>query len=222
MEGFDLEISKREGFGSAANRRLRAEGLIPSVVYHRGESSVSAVVSAREFSRLAELARLSQVFSFKSSDSLLNGRAAIVRDIQKDPVTGRPIHVDFQALKDDEEISITVPLQFSGEPVGVKIDGGMLSIHLYEVEVTCLPKDIPLVIEIDIAGLRLNNHLHGEDIVLPSGVALKTPGDIPVVSVVKQKEEKVAVAEGAAEGAEGAAAAAPAADDKAAAGKEKK
>lgn len=193
MEGFTLEIEKRTEVAPSVNKKLRREGRIPTIVYHRGENSVPGFVEYKQFVRLAESAKTSQVFTFKSGSAEFNGKSALVRDIQKDYISGKVIHIDFQALKDDEEIRLTVPLKFIGDPVGVKTEGGALSIHTYELAVSCLPKDIPLVIDVDISGLRLNTHLHASGLSLPSGVNL-TPGreHEPVVSVIALKEETAA------------------------------
>ena len=223
MEGFVLEINKRGEIGAMASKRLRNEGFIPTIVYHRGEASIAGTVSYKDFVKLAVQAKVSQVFLLKSSDKGLDGRSAIVRDIQKDAVSGKPIHVDFQALKDDEEISITIPLHFIGEAIGVKIEGGSLSVHTHDIEVSCLPKDIPLTIQVDVTDLKLNSHMHAHELKLPTGVRLKSKKDLPIVSVVIIKEEEVATpaaatAEGAApEGEAAAAGAAAATDEKSAA-----
>lgn len=229
MEGFALDIQKRTTTGRSSVKEFRKTGFIPAIVYHRAESSVPSVVSYKEFTKLATQARLSQVFIFQSNDSYLNGKSALVRDIQKDPVSGRVIHVDFQALKDDEKITVSVPLKFVGEAVGVKQGGGTLSVHTHELDVSCLPKDIPLEIEVSVVDLNVGSHVHAEDLILPSGVLLKDAKDLPIVSVVIIKEEVIApvavAVEGvvAAEGAEAAPAAAAApADEKAPKEKEKK
>jgi large subunit ribosomal protein L25 len=211
VENFQIEISSREQGSTSANNRLRKEGKIPAIVYHRGENSVPGAVSYKEFVRLAQMAKTSQVFTLKSEAPEFNGRSALVRDIQKDYLSGKVIHIDFQALKEDEEIRVTVGIKYLGDAVGVKTEGGMLSIHTHELTVSCLPKDIPLVIEVDISALKLNQHFHASDIELPNGVNL-LPGkeEEPLISVVAMKEETVAAAAGDA-------AAAPATDAKAAA-----
>lgn len=192
MENFLLDITRRDETTRSSTKSLRGEGKIPAVVYHRGDKSIPAVVAYNEFVHLAQNARISQVFTFKSSDSAFNGRAALVRDIQKDYVTGKVIHIDFQALKDDEVIRLTVPLHFMGDAVGVKVEGGVLSVHSHQVNVACLPKDIPPFIEYDVSEMKLNTHIHARDLPLPKGVKLAGSGDEPIVSVVIMKEEEIA------------------------------
>lgn len=226
MEGFQLEIDARKQGSTSENNRLRREGKIPAVVYHRGEDSVPGAVSYKDFVRLAQMAKTSQVFSLTSSDPKLSGRSALVRDIQKDYLTGKVIHIDFQGLKDDEQIKVSVPLKFMGDPYGVKTEGGMLSIHTYELSLNCLPKDIPLEIQVDISGLRMNGHLHSSDLTLPSGVSLISGRESePIVSVTAMKEETVKAVDGADEAtaaSEAAKAAAPAAAGQAKASPAKK
>ncbi len=211
MEGFEIEIQAREEFGSAASRRYRAEGLIPLVVYSHGEASVHGVVSTQTFSQLAKRARGSQVFTLKSSVSSINGRPAVIKEIQKDFLSGLLHHVDLQALREDEEITVRVSVRIVGESPGVKLDGGILTVVSHEVGVRCLPRQIPDLLEADVSELRIGNSIHARDIRLPEGVKLADDPDETVVSVlaVRQTDEAPAAAapaEGAAE-----AAAAPAA-----------
>lgn len=215
MEGYVLDIEKRVEIGRSVTRRLRRDGRIPAIVYHRGEESLAGSVSYKDFTKLASMAKISQVFTFKSGDKSFEGKSALVRDIQLDHLSGKVIHVDFQALKDDEEISVTVPLHFVGDAVGVKTEGGALSVHRHDLEVRCLPKFIPLFIEVDVSAMRLNTHMHAKDLPLPEGVGLAGSGEVPVVSVAVMKEEvetTVATTD-ATTAAQPAAAAAPAAGD---------
>lgn len=212
MEGFQLEISKRAEIAPSTTKRLRREGKIPAIVYHRGEESVAGFVGYKEFVRLAEQAKTSQVFTFKSEEPKFNGQSALVRDIQKDPLSGKVLHIDFQSLKDDEQIRVTVPLRYLGDAYGVKTEGGMLAIHTHELTVSCFPKDIPLVVEVDITPLKINTHFHASDLSLPSGVHLIAGREEePLVSIVAMKEEEAAAAATAAAPAAGAAAPAAAA-----------
>ncbi|NMC61530.1 MAG: 50S ribosomal protein L25 [SAR324 cluster bacterium] len=220
MEGFTVELSRRDQLGKGAAGRYRREGLIPVEVYQKGVGNVSALVQYFQFIQLAQKAKISQVFFLKSEDESLNGRSALVREIQRDHLTGKPIHIDFIALKDDEEIEVEVGLSFVGEPYGVKQEGGIFNPIMHHLLVSCLPKDIPSEIVVEVSGLRLNESIHAGDIPLPEGVSLVTHAEEPVVIVLTPKAEVVetpaeaAVAEGAA--AEGATAeggaAAPAAD----------
>jgi large subunit ribosomal protein L25 len=208
---FTLEVGKRTEFGSAANRRLRSQGLLPAVLYARDMDSVAVSISDREFSRLARLAGASQVFSLKSEDGEINGRSVLVKDIQQDWVKGRVLHVDFQVLHDNEEIEVRVPLNFVGEAPGVKIDGGVLTIAVHDLGVRCLPRYIPRSIEVDISRLGIGSSIHAGDIPLPENVALYDQAEEAVVSVVASRTSTDTTA-GGGPAAEGGAAGAPAAE----------
>ena len=226
MEGFELELAPRERMGSSASRQYRKEGLIPTVVYSHGQKGMNALVSSREFVRLARLSRTSQIFSFKSSESTLNGVSAFVRSIQRDHLTGDVVHVDFQSFREDEEISVEVGLKFVGEAKGVKLDGGILTMAMHAVTVRCLPKSLPQEIQVDVSDLSIGHSLHLRDLKLPEGVKVEgEPGEtvaavVSIHVVVEEPTAAAAAVEGAAP-AEGAAAA-PGAESAKAGAPEKK
>ena len=212
MENFTIEVSERPTIGKASANRCRKEGFIPAVAYHKAEKPLAVQVPLKEFTALASKARRSQVFTFSSSVPSLNGKAAIVKEVQQDYLKGRVIHVDFQTLKDDEEITVDVPVKLVGESPGVKNQNGILAVVTHEVSVTCLPKYIPAAVMVDISSLALGQSIHAEQLVLGEGVMLADDPSETIVSVVAsraEEEAKPAAAEGA------AAAAAPAAAAKA-------
>ncbi len=209
MENFTIEVSERATIGKASANRCRKEGFIPAVAYHKAEKPLAVQVPLKEFTALASKARRSQVFTFKSSVSSLNGKAAIVKEVQQDYLKGRVIHVDFQTLKDDEEITVEVPVKLVGESPGVKNQGGILAVVTHEVSVTCLPKYIPSAVTVDISSLALGQSIHAEQLVLGEGVTLADDASETIVSVVASRaEEEAKPAEAAA--APAAAAKAPA------------
>jgi large subunit ribosomal protein L25 len=214
VENFTIEVSERATIGKASANRCRREGFIPAVAYHKAEKPLAVQVPLKEFTALASKARRSQVFTFKSSVSSLNGKAAIVKEVQQDYLKGRVIHVDFQTLKDDEEITVDVPVKLVGESPGVKNQGGILAVVTHEVSVSCLPKYIPAAVTVDISALALGQSIHAEQLVLGEGVTLVDDGSETIVSVVAsraEEEAKPAAAEAApAAGAAAAAAKAPA------------
>lgn len=211
MEGFEVEVTARQDTGSGAARRARKAGFLPSVVYHAGEASVPVLVSAREFIRLGTSAKKSQVFVLKSNIDKLNGRPAIVKDVQIDYLKKMPLHVDFLALNENEDVEVTLTIKFVGEAPGVKLDGGVLTILKHETQVKCLPKNIPQVISVDISALKIGQSIHIREVALPEGVRFLESPDETIVSVVAQSEHAAAATPAV------AAAAAPAADAKAAA-----
>jgi large subunit ribosomal protein L25 len=211
VENFTIEVSERATIGKASANRCRKEGFIPAVAYHKAEKPLAVQVPLKEFTALASKARRSQVFTFKSSVASLNGKAAIVKEVQQDYLKGRVIHVDFQTLKDDEEITVDVPVKLVGESPGVKNQNGILAVVTHEVSVTCLPKYIPAAVTVDISSLALGQSIHAEQLVLGEGVTLADDASETIVSVVAsraEEEAKPAAAEAAA--APAAAAKAPA------------
>ena len=220
MTDFTLDAEKRDDLGANAAKRLRAQGFVPSIMYARGETAIPLSISYKDFVKAASSARISQVFMFKSKNGEINGRSAIVKEIQKDGLAGKVLHVDFQALHENEEIVVRIPLNITGEATGVKLDGGILTVSAHELSVSCLPKAIPQSIDVSVTELKIGQSIHAENIVLPQGVRLSGNPLETIVSVVAVRqvveetpavvagaEGAVAGAEGAAAGAEGAAAA---------------
>jgi large subunit ribosomal protein L25 len=213
VESFTIEVTERHELGKGGCNRARKAGFIPGIAYHRHDTPVAIQVPYKEFTILAKKARLSQVFTLKSSSSTLNGKSAIVKEVQQDHIKGRVLHVDFQTLRDDEEISIEIPVKLVGESPGVKNDGGVLTLVTHEVTVECLPKNIPSVVEVDISSLALSESIHASDLKLPAGVVLADDPHETIVSVIIPRSVEEAAPAAAAGAA--AAAAAPAAAAKA-------
>ena len=212
MENFTIEVSERPSIGKSSANRCRREGFIPGVAYHKAEKPLAVQVPLKEFTALASKARRSQVFTFKSSVPSLNGKAAIVKEVQQDYLKGRVIHVDFQTLKDDEEITVDVPVKLVGEAPGVKNQGGVLAVVTHEVSVSCLPKYIPSAVMVDISALGLGQSIHADQLQLGEGVTLADDASETIVSVVatRAEEEAKPAAEAAPAAAPAAAAKAPA------------
>lgn len=190
MESLDINIETRSEAGSRAARRYRAKGQIPGVVYHRGEEAVSVNVDYNQFIQVASRSTSAQLFNLKSNEKNLNGRMALVKGVQKDYVSGKVLHVDFQALRDDEEISVEVPVSIIGEAPGVKSEGGVLTVMRHSLKVSCLPRNIPSNIQVSIAELHLGQSIHIGELKLPAGVRALEGEDEPVVSVTTQRQEE--------------------------------
>ncbi len=210
MQIVSFEAQRRSETGATANRRFRNQGLIPSVVYSHNEKTIPLLISAKDFTRLAKQSRSSQVFTLNSTDTEINGKTVIVKDIQKHGIKGYLMHVDFQALKENEEITVRVPLVLTGEPIGVKLNGGILTAFFHDLAVRCLPRMIPDEIVLDISTLDVNDSYHASDVKMPDGVKLVDDAHETIVSVAVPKAEEEKSAETAAP-AEGEAAAAGAA-----------
>ncbi len=210
MERIVFEVQSRAELGKGANKRYRRGGLLPSVVYSHGEKSVPVLLPYKEFWHHSRLCRSAQIFTLKSKDSNLDGRAVVVKEVQRSFTDGQVLHVDFQALREDEKINVKVTLTFKGEAVGVKLNGGVMATVCHELGIRCLPRDIPETIDVDVSSLDIGDSIHAEAVKLPAGVELADKPEETIVSVVVPKvvEEAKPVEAAPAEGAEAVAAAA--------------
>ena len=171
-EEFNLIAEIREDQGKGASRRLRREGKVPAVIYGAGRPPRSLAFDHNKvLHQLESESFYSSVLNIKVGDK---SQAAIVKDIQRHPAKPIIMHMDFQRIVDDVEIRMNVPLHFTGEDIaiGVKQGGGVVSKIMNEVEVVCLPKNLPEFLEVDVTELELDAMLHLSDIKLPNGVEI--------------------------------------------------
>jgi large subunit ribosomal protein L25 len=200
-----LAARQRAAKGSAEARRIRRTGRIPAVLYGRGGSSVAIDLDAREFSNRVRNISESTIVKLE-----LEGKTyeAFVKDTQRSITAESILHVDFYEVESGVALRAHVSLHLVGNPVGVR-EGGVLESPLHEIEVECLPKDLPERIEVDISDLKVNQSLHVRDVNLGEGVRLLSNGD-QVIALVKYAREETA-ASAAEEAAPATPAAAPAA-----------
>ncbi|MDR2746947.1 MAG: 50S ribosomal protein L25 [Treponema sp.] len=202
-----LAVQNRTANGSAEARRIRRRGRIPAVIYGRGGSSVAIDLDAREFSNRVKNISESTIVKLE-----LEGKSyeAFVKDTQRSITEGSILHVDFYEVESGVALRTRVSLHLLGIPAGVR-EGGILESPLHEIEVECLPKDLPERIEVDISELKVNQSLHVRDIGLGEGVRLISNGDQVVALVKYAREEAAAPAAEEAAPVAAAPAAAPAA-----------
>ena len=197
MEPLALEISPRNELGSSVSKRYRREGRLPAVVYYGGRTSIPTLLNERQFIKVARQTHASRPILLRSQDERLNGKFAVVKEIQKDYLKGTLRHVDLYLLHEDHEIEMEVLIRPQGLPVGVKNEGGILAISCRTIRIRCLPKDLPEFLEVDVSGLHLGQSLHAKDIKLPEGVSLRGDPDLALLGVVSSKkahmEQTVAV-----------------------------
>jgi large subunit ribosomal protein L25 len=195
--------------GSRSTRRLRADGKIPGVVYGHGTEPVSVAVEGRELrTALSGESGTNQLLSLVAGDETY---LTLARELQRHPVKGTVIHVDFQIVRRDEVISAEVPITLVGEAIEVHHGDGLVDQQLFNLSVRALPMDIPTNIEVDVSALTIGAAVRVADLSLPAGVTTEVDDDVAIVigqppRVVTLEEEGEAV-EGE-EGAEGAPAAA--------------
>jgi large subunit ribosomal protein L25 len=208
---FELVAEFREMQGKGASRRLRHEGKVPAILYGGHSEARALTLSHQKLAIMLDNERFySTILSLKVGDQT---QAAILKDVQRHPFKNAILHIDFQRVEDNEKIRISIPLHFKGEAVspGVKTQGGIVFHMRNDVEVTCLPKDLPEFIEVDLSGLSLNESIHLSQLKVPEGVQLVelAKEDAAVVAIHSPRaEEPEAVAAAGAPAAEGAAAAA--------------
>jgi len=199
MSVIPLSASKRETLGKGGARKARSAGQIPGVLYGHGEDPIAVAVSAREF----EVA----LRQHKGGNPIVNlavGGAseytALIRDVQYDPLSRAILHLDFQHISLTEQIEVKIAIKLTGLAIGVKDGGGILEAILRELEVRCLPTQIPSAIEADVSNLAVGDSLHVRDLNVPN-VTVLTDADTTVATVVpptvmeeKAPEEAAAVA----------------------------
>jgi len=201
MEEIFLNVETREEIGRAKTKHLRDAGFIPAVIYAEGKNSQSVKVSHRELIILLHQRRLeNMVINLKLKNDERKSRPCLIKEIQYNPVSGDIVHVDFNEISLTKAIKVNVPVASNGEPIGVKQEGGSLEHILWEIEIECLPGDIPEKIEVDVSALKIGESVHIKDIKFPANVkVLNSPEDI-VLSVKEPMKEEIPVE--APEGAE--------------------
>jgi large subunit ribosomal protein L25 len=216
---FELVAEFRETQGKGASRRLRHDGKVPAILYGGHASARTLMLNHQKLLIMLDNERFySTILNLKVGDQ---SQAAILKDVQRHPFKNAIVHVDFQRVEENEKIRISIPLHFSGAAVspGVKSQGGIVSHMRTEAEVSCLPKDLPEFIEVDISGLSLNESIHLSQLKVPQGVVLVelAKEDAAVVAIHSPRAEEpeptavAAAVPGAVEGAAAAPAAAGAA-----------
>jgi len=192
MEEIFLEAELREEKGSAKARELRNNGYLPSVVYFHGKDALSIKFSKSALLKLVHQHRLeSVIINLKiKDDKKAKGRPCLVKEIQYDPVSEDIIHVDFNEISLTETIKVNVSIEVKGEPIGVKQEGGSLEHILWELEVECLPTNMPKNIEVDVSALKMGEAIHVKDMVFPEGVKpLNDPAAVVLHVAAPMKEE---------------------------------
>ncbi len=185
-----IKGEKRGIFGKNASRAIRREGKIPAIFYGANTASIPLTVAKTDIIRvLKSEAGENTIFkvSFNSES-----RDAMIKELQIDPVTDELLHVDLYQIAMDKIIRVSVPVVPVGEAVGVKSEGGFVDFINREVEIECLPKDIPENIEIDISSLHIHQSVKADDVKTPEGVEMLTEPDTVLILIdVPHKEEEI-------------------------------
>jgi large subunit ribosomal protein L25 len=196
MDFVELKANLREEKGKELNKKLRHAGLVPGVVYKKGEASVSLKIDSKSLLKVLHTDAGENVIIklFVEEDKKKKERIVVIKEIQRDPVKDILVHLDLNEISLTETLKVKVPLTAKGEAIGVKQEGGVLQHVMWEVEVECLPTNIPDKIEVDITNLKIGETLSIKDIQLPEGVKILGDPESIVFNVehVKAVEEAVA------------------------------
>jgi large subunit ribosomal protein L25 len=205
MPEFVVPAESRTDTGKNANRKLRSRGLIPGVLYTSGKQALSVQVSPGEIGTILRSAAGENTLF----DLDLGGkrRKVILKEFQREPLRGKLLHADFYEVALDKRLEVKVHIELEGTPVGVKLQGGIVDFVTRELELECLPADIPEKIVVDISHLELGKHLRVSDLKLSDKVKVLVEPDVVVAHVVLPRAE-VAAEAATAEGAPAEAAAA--------------
>ncbi|MBU0529586.1 50S ribosomal protein L25 [bacterium] len=180
-----LDIMKREQPGSQAAKAMRKEGNIPANFYYAGEENVNLAIDKKVFRKAIHSGH--HIFEVD-----INGKTqyVMIKDIQYHPVSDEIIHIDLMRVRRDEKITISVPIVFEGTAKGVK-EGGILTYNLSNLEIKCLPSDVPDKIVIDVTDFEMNHVMTVNEIVVGDKIEIITDEDLDVLAVIPPKEESL-------------------------------
>lgn len=169
----ELNAEIRTLVGRSASRKMRrVEGKIPAVVYGAAEEGQNLMLNVNELSKLMQ----SEAFYSQILNISIAGKSqqVVVRDLHRSPDSGKVLHVDFLRVRADQEINVSIPLRFVNEEncIGVKVGGGLITHNLIEVEISCLPADLPEAIEVDVGDLDVGDSIHLSGLNVPNNVSI--------------------------------------------------
>jgi large subunit ribosomal protein L25 len=201
MKSVALKVYPRTKVQRAEVTKLRAEGRVPATIYGRKAAPQNLEVNAREFSDLLHHSVSENLLVDLSVDSDARAqRLALVQDVQHHPLSGKVLHVDFHEISPDENVTVLVPVETTGEAAGVKTGGGVLEHILHKVKVRCLPKHLPEQILVDVSSLEIGKSIHLGELKAPEGVEILGDKHISVLAVAAPRAEEEVVATTAAAG----------------------
>ena len=195
-----IAVALRTETGKSANRKLRKDGLIPATVYGLGEASVSLKISPKIVAHVISSPTGMNSLIYLQREGTDIKRHVIIKDLQRHPVTGRLVHVDFMRVDPSHKIRVRVPVHLLGTPVGIK-EGGMLEFVHREIEIQCLPNAIPAHFDVDISHLKIAENVRLDEIKLPEGIEVLDAPHSVICIVHGKKAEETAAEEAPAEAA---------------------
>jgi large subunit ribosomal protein L25 len=195
LEQIDLKAQIRKTVGNGPARTLRREGKVPAVLYGPKTETVLLSIDSKDFEQILKEASVGSVLlNLQIKNGKTSTRSAMIKELQTHPVSGKFLHVDFYEIDMQKKITAKVPVVAKGHSVGVEV-GGLLQYVRRELEVLCLPTEIPEAIEVDITDLDIGDSIHLEDISLPGDIEILADTNFTVVTVLAPKVEEEVVEE---------------------------
>jgi large subunit ribosomal protein L25 len=204
---FALGVELREEHGKGVARKLRAAGRIPGVCYRRNAEPVPVSLDPKELDRLLQQASsgINTLIDLKvTGGGDFDGRQVLVKELQRDPISGAYLHADLYAVDLQQKLHVSVPINLTGTPIGVSLGGGILDYATRELDVECLPNAIPEEFTIDVSEFEIGQSIHVRDIAVPEDVEILNDPDVTVMSVVAPVAIEEEAPEEEEEGEEGA------------------
>ncbi|MEW6686836.1 MAG: 50S ribosomal protein L25 [Candidatus Edwardsbacteria bacterium] len=191
MAELKLLVKMREKKGKEAAKKIRNKGVIPGVLYGLGEANLPLQVEEKELLALLKKGSWENTIIDLKIEGEKRPKKTLIREIQTDPLTDRLLHVDFLQISLTEKVRVPVPVILTGEPVGVKSEGGILEQLLHSVEVECLPRDIPENFILDVSGLKIGESIHILNLPQKDKISIITEPEQSIVTVLAPTVETV-------------------------------
>lgn len=186
-----IKATLREQVGGRASRKLSRAGFVPANIYGKDVANLNLQLDKREITKILAHASSEHILVDLeiAQDGGTSNRLALIQEVQHHPLRRDVIHVDFHEVKADEKIHAAIPIEPVGEPDGVKNFGGVMEVAIHELEVECLPKDLPEFLRVEVSALGIGQSIHVRDLVLPEGVVAKASPDLTVITVATPRVE---------------------------------
>jgi large subunit ribosomal protein L25 len=205
LEILELNATMRTATGNSPSRALRREGNIPAVLYGPGSESVLLSISSLDLGHALKKASVSQIiFNLGIQSAETGSRTAMIRELQIHPMSRKFLHVDFYEISKDRKITVNVPVVVKGKAKGIE-EGGMLQIIEREIEVLCLPFEVPESILIDITELGIGDSIHVKDLKVSENVEIPADNNYTILTILSTKSDEKAPGEESAAGSPAAA-----------------
>lgn len=190
MEKVILKSEERAGTGKKVAKQLRLKGIIPANVYKGGKEAQSIQFAEDDLAEVLHTkAGENVIITLRISGAKAKDRTVVIKEIQRDPVKDRVLHIDFNEISLTDMLKVNVPLASKGEPEGVKKDGGILEHVMWELQIECLPTDIPEKIEVDVAALKIGDAIFVKNITPPEGIKILNDPELITMIVKPPKVE---------------------------------